>query len=255
MKIKRNIIHIDEEKCDGCGQCVSACAEGAIEMVNGKARLAAENYCDGLAACIGECPVGAITLVEREADAFDPEAVEEYLKRRTKKGGQGTEDDLSKPKTGFPLLSCPSTQISMFSSPCEEANQPVSRTDSPSSLTHWPVQIRLIPASAPFLKGANLLIASDCTPAAYPNFHGDLLKGKVVMIGCPKFDDTEEYINKFAQIFSTAGIKSITIVIMEVPCCSKMPALIRQGLEKSGKEIPVEIVIVGINGGIHRHRP
>jgi NAD-dependent dihydropyrimidine dehydrogenase PreA subunit len=275
MKTKRNIIEIDEEKCNGCGQCVSACAEGAIQLVNGKAKLVSENYCDGLAACLGECPEGALKIVERDADAFDPEAVEQYLKKQgsgsrghKEKGFEGSrvQGDKGTRQGDSPTVfnserrtqnselnlpcGCPSTHLQMFDSPCEAANRPVQHTDVDSALTHWPVQIKLVPPAAPFLKGADILIASDCTPVAYPGFHNDFLKGKTVLMGCPKFDDTEEYINKFAEIFRIADIKSITALIMEVPCCSKMPFLIQQGMALAGKSIPVEIVVVSTRGKI-----
>ena len=264
--MKRNIIEIDEKLCNGCGQCVSACAEGAIQLVNGKARLVSENYCDGLAACLGECPEGALKIVERDADAFDPEAVEQHLKEEGS-GNRSQKSEVrsqkinkheivlnSKLKTQNSELNlpcgCPSTHLQMFASPCEAANQPVQHAGADSALTHWPVQIKLVPPTAPFLKGANLLIASDCTPVAYPAFHTDFLKGKPVLMGCPKFDDTEEYINKFAEIFRIADIKSITALIMEVPCCSKMPLIIQQSMALAGKSIPVEIVVVSTRGKI-----
>ena len=205
---KRKVVCIDEEKCNGCGQCVSACAEGAIELHGDKARLVAEKYCDGLAACLGTCPQDAISIIAREADDFDPEAVEKYLSEKR-----------SLPRHG-------------------------------SELTHWPVQIRLIPPTAPFLKNADLLVASDCTPAAYPAFHEDLLKGKVLMLGCPKFDDTEEYVARFTQIFAVANIKSVTVAIMEVPCCSKMPAIIREAMKRSDRVIPMNIVVITSKGQI-----
>ena len=265
MKTKRNIIEIDEEKCNGCGQCVSACAEGAIQLINGKAKLVSENYCDGLAACLGECPEGALKIVERDADAFDPEAVERYLKEEGFKDSrvQGSKgemqgncptvfnSELRTPNSELNLpCGCPSTHLQMFASPCEAANLPAQHSGADSALTHWPVQIRLVPPTAPFLEGADLLIASDCTPVAYPAFHTDFLKGKTVLMGCPKFDDAEECINKFAEIFRIADIKSITTLIMEVPCCSKMPLLVQQGMALAGRKIPFEIVTVGVQGKV-----
>lgn len=236
MKFKRKIIEIDEAKCNGCGQCVDACAEGAIQLVDGKAKLVADNYCDGLAACVGDCPVDALKIVEREADAFDPEAVEQRLAQlRT--------------ETSLPC-GCPSTKMEMFASPCEAANQPVTQPNADSALTHWPVQIRLVPPFAPFLQKAHLLVASDCTPVAYPEFHTDFLKGRTVLVGCPKFDDTESYVNKFAEIFKIADIQSVTILIMEVPCCSKMPIIVQDGMVRAGKNIPTEIVVVSSRGKI-----
>jgi Pyruvate/2-oxoacid:ferredoxin oxidoreductase delta subunit len=254
MKIKRKIVNIDENRCNGCGQCVSTCAEGAIGLVDGKARLVSENYCDGLAACLGECPEGAISIVEREADAFDPEAVEHHKnskEQRTEGGGQSAVTPNSELRTLNALpCGCPSTHIQMFGTACEAANQPVSSPDISSSLSHWPVQIRLVPPTAPFLKGANLLVASDCTPVACPNFHRDFLKGRTVLLGCPKFDDTEEYVDKLTDIFRTAGIRSVTILIMEVPCCSKMPLIVQQAMTLAKKNIPAETVIVNPRGAI-----
>ncbi|MBP1746559.1 MAG: hypothetical protein H6Q54_1174 [Deltaproteobacteria bacterium] len=217
MKLKRKIIEIDEDKCNGCGQCVDACAEGAIQLVNGKAKLVADNYCDGLAACVGECPVDA------------------------------------KLSTSEPLpCGCPSTKSETFGSSCEATNQPVSQTSSDSALTHWPVQIRLVPPFAPFLQKAHLLVASDCTPIAYPDFHKDFLTGRTILVGCPKFDDTEAYVNKFAEIFRVADIQSVTVLIMEVPCCSKMPTIVEEGMALAGKNVPTEIVVVSSRGKIIR---
>jgi ferredoxin len=246
VKIKRKIVNIDNEKCNGCGECVEACAEGAIALVNGKARLVAEHYCDGLAACLGECPQGAITMIERDAENFDPEAVEHHLARKenVKLGGEAT---LS--------CGCPSTQLQIFQAPCGCADEPKTETRRQSTLTHWPVQIKLVPPAAPFLKNADLLVASDCVPVAYPNFHEDFLKGRVVMMGCPKFDDIDEYVKKFADIFRAANIKSITIAIMEVSCCSKMPLIVQKGMELAGKSIPTEVAIVNASGNIIRCMP
>jgi Pyruvate/2-oxoacid:ferredoxin oxidoreductase delta subunit len=255
--MKRKIIEIDESKCNGCGQCVEACAEGAIQLVNGKAKLVADNYCDGLAACVGECPVDALKIVEREAKAFDPEAVERYLAQNLTPNSStlrssratATEDGQLRTEGSLPY-GCPSTKMEMFGSPCEAANQPVIQSSSDTALTHWPVQIKLVPAFAPFLQKAHLLVASDCTPVAYPDFHKDFLKGRAVLVGCPKFDDTAEYINKFSEIFRIADIQSVTILIMEVPCCSKIPMIIQEGMALAGKNIPTEIVVVSWRGTI-----
>jgi len=255
MKAKRNIIEIDKGLCNGCGQCVSACAEGAIELINGKATLVSENYCDGLAACIGECPEGALKIVEREAEAFDTEAVESYLKNKVPSKTPIYDTDTIKAQNsilGAETLprGCPSTNMQIFSSPCEAANHPSPLTDNDSSLMHWPIQIKLIPPTAPFLKNADIIVAADCTPVAYPAFHKDFLKGRSVLIGCPKFDDTEEYINKFADIFKTAGIRSVAVLIMEVPCCSKLPTIVSQGMALSGENIPMEIIVISSRGKI-----
>lgn len=262
MKEVRKIIEIDEHKCTGCGQCVSACAEGAIELIDGKARLVAENYCDGLAACLGECPEDAISIVERAADAFEPEAVEHHLQERVGIAQGHHERSRSTlrieplPLDVEPLpCGCPSTRMQMFPPAPESVDDDVSQRDQVSALQHWPVQIRLVPPAAPFLRGADLLVASDCTPVAYPNFHRDFLKGKAVMVGCPKFDDVEEYITRFAAIFRTADIKSVTVAIMEVPCCTRMPTIVREGMALAGKQIPTEVVVIGATGKILKRRP
>ncbi|MFH1757763.1 MAG: 4Fe-4S binding protein [Pseudomonadota bacterium] len=243
MKIKRKIIQIDEEKCDGCGVCVPSCAEEALQIVNGKARLAAEKYCDGLGACLGECPNDALHVIEREAEDFDEKAVEEHLNSK----GESHHEEPATMACG-----CPSAHIQSFApaNSCQEANRPISSIEASSALTHWPVQIRLVTPSAPFLKGADLLVAADCTPIAYPNFHRDFLQGKVVMVGCPKFDDAQTYIQKFADIFNTAGIKSIEVVTMEVPCCQGLPMIVKKGLEISGKKIPLSQVIISTKGEV-----
>ena len=242
MKVNRKIIEIDEEKCDGCGNCVVACAEGAIEIIEGKAKVIADKYCDGLGACIGDCPQDALHIIEREADEFDEEAVEELLKAKKMPplkpmGGGG----------------CPGAAMKTFATApkahdCNCANEAKATTGGPSALGHWPVQIRLVPAGAPFLRDADLLIAADCVPVAYPSFHNDFLDGKAVMVGCPKFDDAQMYVDKLTDVFRESGIKSITCVIMEVPCCSGLPSIIQKALAASGMEIPYEEVVVSVRG-------
>jgi NAD-dependent dihydropyrimidine dehydrogenase PreA subunit len=245
MKIMRKIVEIDDELCDGCGQCVPACAEGAIEIVDGKARLVAEKYCDGLGACLGECPNGAIRVIEREAEDFDEKAVESYLKEKQQSAQ-------SQPVMETLACGCPSTQVQTFipNVSGHDVHEHVDQTRSGSTLAHWPVQINLVPVNAPFLKGADLLIAADCTPVAYPNFHQDFLKDRVVMIGCPKFDDVEGYIQKFTDIFKTANIKSVTCLIMEVPCCSGLPVMVKRAMEAAGKDIPVKEVVISNRGDV-----
>lgn len=246
MKINRKIVEIDEEKCDGCGQCVIGCAEGALAVVDGKVKVISENLCDGLGACIGECPQGALRIIERRAEAFDEAAVEVHLKSV---GGE----EQSAPKT-LPC-GCPSTQIQSFApGPGSPMKGLSDQGTPPSALSHWPVQIRLIPPNAPFLKGADLLVLADCVPVAFPGLHQELLQGKAVMIGCPKFDDAREYIEKFAAIFKTAGIKSITTAVMEVPCCSGLPAMVRKGLEAAGAQIPMNRLVVSTRGEILDNR-
>lgn len=243
MKTMRKIIQIDEEKCDGCGQCVISCAEGALEIIDGKAKVISDNLCDGLGACIGECPQGALKIIERQAEEFDEEAVEEHLAQNmTKKNSETTM-----------ACGCPSSQIQSFApqSACQKANTPAQLgPDAQSALSHWPVQIRLIPPTAPFLKGADLLIVADCVPVAFPSLHRDFLEGRTVMIGCPKFDNADEYIEKFSAIFKTAGVKSITTVVMEVPCCSALPMMVKKGLDLSGQKIPTSQITVSTRGKI-----
>jgi NAD-dependent dihydropyrimidine dehydrogenase PreA subunit len=234
MKVKRKIVEIDEKLCDGCGQCVPACAEGAIEIVDGKARIAAEEYCDGLGACLGECPNGALTIIEREAEDFDEKAVEDHLKKITLPCG------------------CPSTTLQTFipSASTRHGIHHAGERRSTCNLSHWPIQIRLVPPTAPFLEGADLLVVADCVPVAYPNLHADFLLGKVVLMGCPKLDDVDYYVEKFTDIFRTAEIKSVTVLIMEVPCCSGLEMIIERALKAAGKEIPFEVVVVGIRGEV-----
>ena len=244
MKIKRKIVQIDEERCDGCGQCVIGCAEGALALVDGKVRVISDNLCDGLGACIGECPQGALKIVEREAEAFDEEAVESHL------ATQATQQE-----TRVMACGCPSSQIQSFCPPPADPATSASAGRTASKLTHWPVQIRLIPPDAPFLKGADLLVVADCVPVALPTLHQDFLQGKAVMIGCPKFDDPQQYVEKFAAIFKTAGIRSITTVVMEVPCCSGLPRIVQKGLEAAGTRIPLTQIVVGTRGQIlDQHR-
>jgi Pyruvate/2-oxoacid:ferredoxin oxidoreductase delta subunit len=245
MKPVRKIIEIDEERCDGCGQCVIACAEGAIEIVDGKAKLVKDSYCDGLGACLGECPQGALRIEERAAEEFDPVAVEHHL--------EGKEKDKEPPTTAAPFQ-CPSSQVHLFAAACEAANQPAVQEAGSSTLSHWPVQIRLVPANAPFLKGSDLLVAADCTPVAYGSFHRDFLQGRTLLLGCPKFDDVAQYVKKFAEIFKIADIRSVTVLEMEVPCCSALPAIVKKGMEEAGKKIPLEEVVIGVRGNILRHK-
>ncbi|BCS97269.1 4Fe-4S ferredoxin [Desulfoluna limicola] len=250
MKIMRKIIEIDEEKCTGCGLCVPACAEGAIEIVDGKAKVIKDLLCDGLGACIGDCPEDALHIVEREAEPFDEEAVHKHL------AAQEAEEKASSPVAAQPAsgCGCPSASIMNLKapSPCQSANVPKDQVSGVSALSHWPVQIRLIPPTAPFLKGADLLVTADCVPVSYPDLHTTYLKGRKVMLGCPKFDDAQSYIEKFRDIFSAADVKSVTVLIMEVPCCSGMPAIVKKGLELSGADVPVEVVVISLDGQIKK---
>ena len=234
MRVKRKIIEINEDLCNGCGQCVRACAEGAIQMVNGKARLVSETYCDGLGACIGDCPTGALQVVEREADVFDEAAVHKHLQHIAglKHGG------------------CPSAQATTFAAGETPSAQAVSDAPVEPALGHWPVQIRLVPGAAPFLQDADLTVAADCVPVAYPAFHRDFVAGKVVLIGCPKFDDPMPYLERFVDIFSHNRIRRVTVVVMEVPCCQGLPVLVERAREMAGANVPIEKVVVSRDGRI-----
>ena len=242
MKVLRRIIEINEELCDGCGQCVPDCAEGALRIVDGKAKMIADKYCDGLGACLKACPRDALRIVEREADEFDEEAVMELLDSRKQK---------EKEKPG--VNHAPGLANIKIETPCQAANKPrfdLAATKSGSALFHWPVQIRLVPAQAPFLKNADLLVAADCVPVAYPHFHRDFLADRVIMMGCPKFDDVNGYIQKFVEVFRQAKPRSIKLAIMEVPCCGGMRMIVKEALKQAGQDIPMEEVVVTARGGV-----
>ena len=241
MKIKRKIIQIDEELCNGCGQCVPDCAEGSLQIIDGKARLVADKLCDGLGACLGSCPTGALKIIEREADEFDEEAVEHFLASKQKE---------QSPAVSPPLGGCPSARLQTLTplSPCQMANQPSAQTGS--ALSHWPVQIRLIPPTAPFLENCDLLVAADCTAVAYAGIQKDFLAGRVVMMGCPKFDDRQLYLDRFTEIFRTRKLNSLTILIMEVPCCHSMLQIIKRAWDVARPDFPVRQVVVSTRGEI-----
>ena len=235
----RNIVEIDEEKCDGCGLCVIECAEGALAIRDGKAKIIQEMYCDGLGACIGECPQEALSIVMKEADSFDEEAMEEHLKTLRGKQAQESPREL---EAGCPGAKLVHLQSQPSAAPLLEGEAPV------SALQNWPVQIHLLPVSAPFFNGAELLIAADCVPFAMGGFHSQLLQWKILAIGCPKLDDTGFYIDKLSQVFVNNEIKSITIGYMEVPCCAGLLHVVHKALEVSGKAIPVDTVKVSVRG-------
>jgi NAD-dependent dihydropyrimidine dehydrogenase PreA subunit len=239
----RKIIEIDEELCDGCGQCVPSCAEGALQVIDGKAKVISDNLCDGLGACLGECPQGALKIIQREAEDFDEEAVTEHLSRP-----QG-ELQPAEAKEILPC-GCPSAQLKTFTAPAAGHTPGPAGDSPPSALSHWPIKIRLIPPTAPYLKGADILILADCSAASYPNLHQDLMAGRVVMMGCPKFDDAQLYIERLSQVFQTAGIKSITCVRMEVPCSSGLTTIVNKALENANQNIPAKELIISPRGMI-----
>jgi NAD-dependent dihydropyrimidine dehydrogenase PreA subunit len=237
----RKIVKIDEEKCTGCGLCIPNCAEGALQIIDGKARLVSEKFCDGLGACLGHCPENAITVIEREAEDFDEKAVEAFLHKQ--------KESQSRPEPQPVFAGCPSSRPMQFRVNKIESDREVIGS-SASMLSHWPVQLKLVPINAPYFQNADLLIAADCVPFAYPDFHRDFLKGKAVVVGCPKLDDVQYYKEKLTEIFKANSIKSITIPYMEVPCCFGLVRAIEDAMAASSKNIPLKKVKIGIRGDI-----
>lgn len=238
----RKIIKIDESKCDGCGLCASACHEGAIAMVDGKARLISDSYCDGLGDCIGECPRGAISFETREAAPYDEAAVKERMARRQKEAGAGEK---------LPC-GCPGTMARQLKTepakPAAEAKK--ERRAQESELRNWPVQLKLVPVQAPYLEGAELLIAAGCTAFAYRGFHSDILPGKVCLVGCPKFDDAELYIDKLTQIIKLNKVPQIDVTYMEVPCCGGLVKLVEKAIMQSCEPVTLNLIKISLDGKI-----
>ncbi len=239
----RNIVKIDESKCNGCGLCVNACAEGAIQLVNGKARLVSDTYCDGLGACLGHCPQGAISIEQRDSADFDEHAVKKHLEKLDRK----PTESVPGPAEGFV---CPGMRQQTFVKSDLSASTPSSAVPSVSELTHWPVQLALINPGASALKGADLLLVADCVPFAMGDFHARYLKGRSVVVGCPKLDDSEFYINKLVDILRTAQPRSLTVIHMEVPCCSGLSRIARKALASCGSPISFEDVTISLQGKI-----
>jgi len=236
-KTLRKIIKIDEDKCNGCGLCASACAEGALQIIDGKAKLISEKYCDGLAACIGECPEGAIIIEEREAEEFDEEAVKQHL------------DNMQPADEPLPC-GCSSATVSCFERQKVADGDNGDKAHQPSMLGQWPVQLTLVPPSAPFLQGADLVLAADCVPFAYAGFHQEFLQGNALLVACPKLDDFPAHQRKLTDILTQADVKSLTVVHMEVPCCSGITHMAKQAIAASGKEIPLKDITISMRGEI-----
>lgn len=235
IDMKRKIVKIDEDKCIGCGLCVTACHEGALQMIDGKAKLISDAYCDGLGDCLPECPTGAITIEEREAAAFDTEAVKENMAKRA--------------AAGFPPSGgCPGSRARGLVRK-EAAPAPFDNSPATSELQQWPVQIKLVPTNAPYFSNASLLIAADCTAFAYANFHKDFMRNRITLIGCPKLDAVD-YSDKLTAIIQNNSIKNITVLRMEVPCCGGIEFAVKKALMNSGKMIPWQIVTVTTDGQI-----
>lgn len=283
----RTVIQIDEDLCNGCGNCVTGCHEGALQLIDGKARLIGDNLCDGLGACIGECPVGAIEFIEREATAYSEREVLDRIMpmgentvvahlRHLKDHGQ--KDYVHE---GFAVLSekgwdaaairakvlagdrsaapvpqgggCPGSRVMDFTPRAQTPlSAPVAKAQS--ELRQWPVQLSLVPPSAPYLKGADLLVAADCVPFAYANFHQDFLRGRVLLIGCPKLDDTAYYAEKLTEIFTSNAIRSVTVLRMEVPCCGGITQAVKHAITASGQVVPYAEAVIGIDGRLQAPR-
>ena len=224
----RKIIHIDEERCNGCGACASGCHEGAIGMVGGKAKLLRDDHCDGLGDCLPACPTGAITFVEREAAAYDEKAVLASKQARPH--------------------ACPGSQMRTMAQKAAPA-APAAACESVSQLAQWPCQLKLVPAGAPFFDGAKLLVAADCTAYAYARMHEEFMRGRVTLIGCPKLDGVD-YSQKLTQILQMHELKSLAVVRMEVPCCGGLEFAVKQALEASGKLVPWQVVTISVDGTI-----
>jgi ferredoxin len=233
VTVTRNIVKIDEEKCNGCGLCVPSCAEGALQIIAGKAKLVSEIYCDGLGACLGECPQGAITIEQRTAEEYDEEATKVHL------------EDMQKEEE--PACGCASANVAQFVETGDSADEMISRR---SLLGHWPVQLTLVPPTALFLQDADLVIAADCVPFAYPGFHQDFLKDHALVVACPKLDNFQAHLAKLTEVLKQSSVRSLKVVHMEVPCCSGLVHMAKQAIEQSGKDIPMEEVTIGIKGEI-----
>lgn len=250
----RRIIEIDESKCNGCGACAEACHEGAIGMIDGKAKLLRDDYCDGLGDCLPECPTGAIAFVEREAAAYDEAAVAANMAaqgrvyERRSEGKGGSKDPASGTGQGHGHhggMGCPGSSVRTMERAGEEgaaAGAPVQ-----SQLAQWPCQIKLVPVEAPYFDGCDLLVAADCSAYAYGDFHNRFIKGRITLVGCPKLDAVD-YSEKLAEIFARNDIRSIVLTRMTVPCCGGLEHAVRTALERSGKSIPLQVATIGIEG-------
>ena len=253
-KVLRDIIEIDEALCDGCGDCITACAEGALEIVNGKARLKADILCDGAGACLGHCPTGALKVIRRESAAYDEAAVKRNL--QAEQPAQPAQVLATIP-SGPPPHSghgggCPGSAMRQFRRPArtEVGNPEVSATPRPSRLAQWPVQLMLIPPHAPFLSGADLLLAADCVPFAFADFHDRFLRERALLVGCPKLDDLQHYVEKLTEMFRLNRMKAVEVLKMEVPCCNGIAQAAVLARQEAGADFPLTVTTIGVQGEI-----
>ncbi|HEX04241.1 MAG TPA: 4Fe-4S ferredoxin [Bacteroidetes bacterium] len=252
----RTIVQIDEDLCDGCGDCIPNCVEGALKIINGKAKLVSDVYCDGFGACLGHCPQDAIKMIEREAEEFDEQAVEEYLGSKPSALVDQNTDPVTSvpPRMSKPAPMCPGSMARSIAPPVERNDALATGSNPgeptlPSHLQSWPVQLHLLNPGAPFLAGSDLLLCADCVPFAYPNFHRDFLKEHTVAVGCPKLDDTSPYVGKLTEMLQR-GLRSLTVLHMEVPCCGGIVQMAGQALNNAAVDIPVRVVRIGVRGEI-----
>lgn len=268
-RTKRSIIRIDEAKCTGCGDCIPNCPEGALQVIDGKARLVSDLFCDGLGACIGHCPEDAIAVESREAEEYDERKVMENIVKQgpnvikahlehLKEHGQSQylkiatdflkEKSIEIPPFGKLPCGCPGSKVMDLKKDRDSGQETTPISKGVSQLGQWPVQLHLVPVNALYFQNADLVVAADCVPFAYPNFHQDFLKGKAIVIACPKLDDTELYLDKLTQLFVQSSIKSVEIVHMEVPCCFGLLRLVEEALKASGKNIPMKETVISVRG-------
>ena len=240
----RNIVKIDEDKCNGCGDCVTSCAEGAIEIIDGKAKLVSEIYCDGLGACLGHCPMDAITIEQRDADEFDEKATEEYLAAKKEKAKPQAKAQVS----AGGGCACPGSMAMKFKTNTQAEITEGEQGPAASQLGQWPVQLNLVSPSAPYFAGADLLLVADCVPFAMVDFHSRLIQGKPIAIGCPKLDDMQFYIDKMADIIRANDLASLTVIHMQVPCCSGMTHIAKEAIKLSGVDLSFEDLTIGLQG-------
>lgn len=248
----RSIVKINEEKCNGCGLCIPNCAEGALKIIDGKAKLIGDVLCDGLGACLGHCPMDAIEIMERDAEEFDEREVERRMSGMNNNNTENkVEQQLQKSGNGHAAHAgggCPGSRMRTFGKVQEQ--QEGENVKVNSQLRQWPVQLTLVSPSAPYFKNADLLITADCVPFAYGNYHQDFLKNKAVVVGCPKLDDLDSYIRKLTSLIGENDLESITVLRMEVPCCGGIASAAKEARDKSGVEIPIKVVTIGIEGEI-----